>query len=244
MRTLPVKTVIGLAIAFMLGIGMLSGGSWAYFADIETSTGNVLTAGTLNLVSAVNGTGPAGKYTVIAGGDGLNGNVVFIKGAPGDSGTITWVLNNSGSLPGTLTIASTVTFADNDDNEPESASTAPHANNGGGNGDLDEFVGVKLQRGAGTDQTTAEAAFSYLMGSATRYVPFTGLEAKLDAESRSISASGGSDTIVYKLSWNIATNVKGAGTDGLFGTADDIEADDNIIQSDSATIDISFNLNQ
>ena len=43
------KRILGLTIAFMLLTGMTGIGTWAYFSDVETSTGNVLAAGTLDL---------------------------------------------------------------------------------------------------------------------------------------------------------------------------------------------------
>ena len=214
-----------MTIAVVLAI--IGGGTWAYFSDTETSTGNSFTAGTLNLVPSTSGTGPTGKYTVTAGGDGINGNVVFNMLAPGDSGSITWTLTNNGSLNGTLTMASTATFAENGSNEPE---TAVVGNNNGSNGDLDEYMGVRLKRGA-----------TYILGDTSNYVPFSGLAAVLNAESQSLTASG---TLTYVLEWQIATDVKGAGADGKFGTVDDVQVDDNIIQSDSATVDITFTLTQ
>jgi len=237
------KILISLMTIAMVG-ALVGGGVFAYFSDVETSTGNTFTAGTLNLTDIISGTcSVPSKVTVTEQGDGLNDNVVFTTLAPGDSGTITWVLSNSGNLAGTLTIVSTVTFSDVDANEPETAVTTPHANNGGGNGDLDEFVGVRLQRGVGTDQTNAESNFTYIYG-ITGYSPFSGLEAILDAESQAMAASSGNDTIVYKLSWSIASDIVGAGIDGDFGTVDDVAADDNIIQSDNATVDITFTLTQ
>ena len=221
------KKVIGLTIAVLLSVSMLSTGAWAFWADTESSANNQLTAGTLDMVPTTSGTGPAGKYTVTAGGNEVNGNVVFDRLLPGESGSITWTLVNNGSLPGTLVIASTGAFDENDSNEPESA--VPE-NNGGGNGDIDEFVGVKLQRGAGTNQANAEANFTYILADGTNYVPFSGLEAVLDAQSVAMAANGGNDTIVYKLSWEIGS---------LFGSVNQ-----NIIQSDSAQIDITFTLNQ
>jgi hypothetical protein len=159
----------------------------------------------------------------------VNGKVVFIKLAPGDSGSITWALENNGNLDGTLTMPSTVTFDENGTNEPEDAVAG---NNGGSNGDLDEYMGVRLK----LDGT-------YILGTASHYVPFSGLEAVLDAESESLVAS---DTLTYVLEWAIASDVKGAGADGEFGTADDdiVDEDDNIIQSDKATLDITFALTQ
>ncbi|GAH38609.1 unnamed protein product [marine sediment metagenome] len=43
------KKILGLTVAALLVMGLVGGGTWAYFTDVETSTGNVLTAGTLNL---------------------------------------------------------------------------------------------------------------------------------------------------------------------------------------------------
>ena len=237
------KKILGLVIASILLIGMGSIGTWAYFSDTETSAGNVLTAGTLDMVPATDGTGPAGKYTVTAGGNGTNGNVVFENLLPGEAGIITWVMVDNGSLGGILVITSTVTdnFSDVSQNEVENAVSG---NNGGGDGDLDEYVGVKLQRGVGTDQASAETNFTYILGDASNYVPSSGLEAKLDEQSIAMAASGGNDTVVYKFSWSVATPLMGAGADGLFGTGDDTAVNDNIIQSDSAQIDITFTLNQ
>jgi len=221
------KKILVSAMVIALACALIGGGIYAVFSDTEDSTGNVFTAGTLNLVPSTSGTGPVGKYTVTAGGDGINGNVVFTTLAPGDSGSITWTLQNDGNLDGTLTMASTVTFVENGSNEPESAVAG---NNGGSNGDLDEYMGVRLTRDG-----------TYILGSATNYVPFSGLEAVLDAASESLTAGG---TLTYVLEWAIASDVEGAGVDGEFGTADDVAEDDNIIQSDKATVDITFTLTQ
>jgi len=221
------KKILLSVMVITLASALIGGGIYAVFSDVETSTGNTFTAGTLNLVPSTSGTGPGGKYTVTAGGDGVNGKVVFEELAPSDSGSITWTLQNDGSLDGTLTMASDVTFDDNGTNEPEDAVSG---NNGGGDGDLDQYVGVRLRRDG-----------SYILGDASNYVPFSDLEAVLDAESESLAAS---DTLTYVLQWEIASDVKGAGADGKFGTADDVAEDDNIIQSDKATLDITFTLAQ
>ncbi len=224
------KKIIGLTIAALLIIGSVGAGTLAYFSDTETSTGNSLTAGTLNLVSTVSGTAPADatKYTLTAGGDGINGNVVLTRLAPGDNGTIVWTLNNSGTLSGNVTMASSnATFTDGIAAvDPETAVSVPHANNGGSNGDIDEFVGVKLQRGV-----------TYILGNATTYVPFSGLQAVLAAENQSIAAGG---SLAYTFSWSVATDIVGLGG----STALDALVDDNIIQGDSTTIDIAFTLTQ
>ena len=217
-------------ISFMaigLVLALIGGGTWAYFSDTETSTGNTFTAGTLNLVPSTSGTGPVGKYAVTAGGDGINGNVVFSNIGPGDLGSITWTLQNTGTLAGNLTMASVATFSENGTNEPESAAIA---SNGGVDLGLGDLMGVRLKCGV-----------TYILGDASNYVPFSSLAAVLNAQNQSLAASG---SLTYALEWQIATDVKGAGVDGKFGTADDVQVDDNIIQGDTGTVDITFTLTQ
>jgi spore coat-associated protein N len=220
------KKLLGLVIALVVIIGLVSVGTWALFSDTETSNGNVINAGTLDLVPLVTGSYSAVSpytYTVTAGGNGINGNVVFDNVAPGQAGSIEWVLSNSGSIPGTLTISSTCIFSENGSNEPEAA-TPGNDHNGNGTGDMDNNLMVTLQKGIGTDQASAESAFSYINGSTPWAVG--GLQAILNAQSQLISQNGGNDTVVYKLSWSISSSVG------------------NIIQSDTVQINITFTLTQ
>lgn len=222
------KKILGLAIVSLLVVSIVAGGVFAFFSDWENNLGNILVAGTLDLSPTTSGTGPAGKYTVTQGGDGVNGKVVFQKLVSGDSGDISWLLVNNGSLNGTLVVTSTAAFSDVSQNEVENAVTG---NNGGSNGDLDDYMGVKLQRGIGTNQADAEANFTYILGSAGSYAAFSSLEAALDSQNNvAMAGNGGNDTIVYKLSWELGS---------LFGGVNA-----NIIQSDSGQIDITFTLNQ
>jgi hypothetical protein len=70
----------------------------------------------------------------------------------------------------------------------------------------------------------------------------SGLQAALNAQTPTIS---GGSSVVYVLEWAIASDIKGAGVDGLFGTGDDSpDRNENIIQSDNADIDVSFILTQ
>jgi predicted ribosomally synthesized peptide with SipW-like signal peptide len=209
------KKILGLTITFLLIASMVTGGVLAYFSDTEVSSSNTLTAGTLDLSPTTSGTGPAGKYTVTAGGDQINGNVVFSKLLPGDSGNITWVLVNKGSLSGTLALSSTVSFVKGSSNEIK---TAAGDNGSDSNGYLDEYVGVKLQRGIGTDQASASANLTYLLGSASSYVPMSGLQSALNSAGCAMAASGGSNTVVYCFAWEIGS---------LFGSVNP-----DIIQSD------------
>jgi len=228
------KKILGLTVAALLVMALVGGGTWAYFSDVETSTGNVLTAGTLNLTADVTGGGDV-SGSVTAGDDGANEYITLSDLKPGDSGTVTFTCTNTGNLPGTLTIDSTVTFAENGAGEPETSATTP-TNDNGGNGDLDEYVGVTL-----TENINGAGA-TYKLGDATNKVEFAGLEAVLDAVVD--EAIGAGENIVYVLTWEIASDVKGDGADAKFGTADDVAADDNVLQSDTATIDITFNLEQ
>jgi len=94
------KRIIGLTIAIMLSLGMSGIGTWAYFSDVETSTGNQLAAGTLDL-----------KTDDV---DGVTQTLFATKMAPGDtkaSENIT--LKNSGSLAGT-TLDLVFSYVEND----------------------------------------------------------------------------------------------------------------------------------
>ena len=228
------KKIIGLTLSALIVLAMAAIGTISYFNDTETSTGNSITAGTLNLTADETPTS-SGNWVLTAGADGANeyGTLTLLK--PGDSGTITWTLTNTGNLAGTMTITSTVTPAENSSNEPE---TVAIASNGGTNLGLGDLFGVKLTRNG-----------TYILGTADNYVPLSGLEAVLDAEtSKAMAASG---TITYVLSWALPTDIMKAGVDGKFGVvppadppSDDVQVDDNIIQGDSVTIDITFTLTQ
>jgi len=79
------KTIIGLTIAFILAVGMIGVGTFAYFSDTETSAGNQLTAGTLDLKTD--------------DADGVSETLYATNLAPGDTvGPSTIQLKNSGSV--------------------------------------------------------------------------------------------------------------------------------------------------
>lgn len=91
-------------MAVGLAIGAI-GTSFAFFEDTETSTGNLFTAGTLDLDCTVTvESNCPGKVTIIEGANGLNDNVAFANLAPGDSGKIIWTLKNVGTLDGILDV--------------------------------------------------------------------------------------------------------------------------------------------
>jgi predicted ribosomally synthesized peptide with SipW-like signal peptide len=43
------KKILGLTVSALMVMGLVGGGTWAYFSDTESTSGNVLAAGTLNL---------------------------------------------------------------------------------------------------------------------------------------------------------------------------------------------------
>ena len=209
--------VIGLVCA------LIGAGVYAVFSDTETSTGNTFTAGTLNLVPSTSGTGPGGKYTVTEGSDGVNGKVVFEKLAPGDSGTITWSLTNTGSVDGLLTLTSAMTFTGESINEPEcideGGSWDGSCSVSDPSGDLGAEMKVWLSV---VDPDNPSGRDVY--GSSGSYAALSGLKTAIDGETSLDMDSG--EEYVYKLSWKIPTTV------------------DNIIQSDKAALDITFALTQ
>jgi len=91
-------------------VGSLVGaGVSAYFSDVETSTGNTFTAGTLNL--QVGSADPCTEHFELTG---------FPPGAEWYAAD--WTLKNDGSLPGSLDITfSNIVDSDNGINEPEEA---------------------------------------------------------------------------------------------------------------------------
>ncbi len=82
----------GLLALLVVGVVLsgLGAGTWAYFDDTETSSGNYIAAGTLDLV--VNG---VGTFDTSLGGDGIG---------PGDSDNWGITIQNAGTVDGTLTL--------------------------------------------------------------------------------------------------------------------------------------------
>ena len=84
------KKIIGLSVAALLIAGLVGGGTYAWFSDTESSTGNVLTAGRLDL--HING-GDVPVTTIIA------------TVSPGESGSDNCTLANAGTILGELDVS-------------------------------------------------------------------------------------------------------------------------------------------
>ena len=228
------KKIIGLSIAAILVMGLVGGGTWAYFSDTETSTGNTFTAGILDLTASVSGsyTG-AGTYTPTAGGNGINGNVVLDDIAPGENGEAIWELVNLGDTSANLTV--TLTRTADDDNaftEPEDSisGTATDNDDGTADGDLDDYMTVEILADLDGDDTYETTIQTSAQGGLETKCPTEDVAVTIiNNESMEANGSAG-DTIKIKLTWSIASDIPAV--------------DDNIIQSDSVQLDLNFNLVQ
>lgn len=109
------KRILGLTISFILLIGMTGIGTWAYFSDVETSNGNVLAAGTLDL-----------KTDDV---DGVSQTLLATNMKPGDIvGPETIILKNSGSVQGSsLDLSFTYTESDSNPNPVNMSANATAA---------------------------------------------------------------------------------------------------------------------
>jgi predicted ribosomally synthesized peptide with SipW-like signal peptide len=93
------KKILGLTIAAVLVMGLVGGGTWAYFSDTETSSGNSFAAGTLDLgLDTDSGQDPTGSISSTFTASGW---------APGETNNGTIYVNNEGSIDMT---ALTITF--------------------------------------------------------------------------------------------------------------------------------------
>ena len=203
-----------LIAVMVLMLALLIGGLYGYFDDTEPSTGNVFTSGTLDLETSVAGASPTGTAFVVTPSDnvgGICGHVVFTNAAPGDNGTITWTLVNTGNVDGNLTFENvTVNEGENGINEPEAESgdTTPLV------GELGSALDITLQRSV--DGGALATVYSGTLAGLASYV-----------EPLQLLSAGAGHSIVYVLEWSIDGPSVG-----------------NEIQSDSATMDITFHLTQ
>ena len=119
------KKILGLTIAALLIIGIIGGGTFAYFSDTETSVSNTLTAGTLDLN--------------INGGDIAITTLSVSDVAPGDSGSDNSTIANVGSLLGELDISTSAVT-----NTPGAGGTESEGGSGelGANAQLAMYIDV------------------------------------------------------------------------------------------------------
>jgi predicted ribosomally synthesized peptide with SipW-like signal peptide len=131
------KKILGLIVVALLVMGLVGGGTYAYFSDPETSTGNSFTAGTLDL-----SVDTANPWT------GAQFTVSDVK--PGDYDVATMTLTNEGNIGGTLTVDLK--------NLLDSAGTTPEPEPTPDNGELSANMDIALWVDANGDgvQDTGE----------------------------------------------------------------------------------------
>jgi predicted ribosomally synthesized peptide with SipW-like signal peptide len=141
------KAILASLLTIGVAATMLGVGTFAYFSDTETSSGNTFTAGTLDITLG------SATYSM---------NILNMK--PGDTKTVTLDVNSIGTLPLNYTITTSLTgsimkgVVDNDpyvsairvDSAPYSAPETLSAANGTDNSDTVE-VDITLPYAAGNE---------------------------------------------------------------------------------------------
>ena len=143
------KKILGLTIAALLVMGLVGGGTWAYFSDVEAAT-DILTAGTIDLEGS-------GSWTA-----GLS----LTDMTPGD--TITTVtFKNTGSLTADLTFTESGLSPDDDDVRDALDTFEWAANNSSPNPDYEmnaaeyqKLIYVTIANDGGATSVITEAGLS------------------------------------------------------------------------------------
>ncbi len=205
-------------LLFLLVAAALLGGGYAVtqalFSDTETSGTNTITAGTLDMT--VDGNNGTAFENISVSNVGADGTV---------SGQKEWVINNTGTVPGTLTFKLTnITNTENDCNEPEALVDTTCSNPGAGEGELGDAIttGVQLDAdGAGTNSAYQTVVSSNLAtDSQSQYAS----QWNTNAGALVIPAGG---SVKVKMDW-----------------ANDPASYGNEIQSDALTFGVQFDLTQ
>lgn len=198
------KLIISAAIL----VGVTASGyaaSQALFSDTEVATDSTFTVGTLDLdVDGNNGTDFDNFSITNIGADGtVNGGK-------------TWVINNTGSLPGELTFSmADLDNLENGCNEPEALVDASCDTPGSGQGDLGDAITTTVTLD-GLQVISSDLATANVGAYASQWDTNAGTV---------VIPAGGSATVV--MNW-----------------ATDPSAYGNEIQSDSLTFDLAFSLVQ
>ena len=123
------KVLLSIAIVLVV-VGATYAVTRAFFTDTETSTGSQFTVGTLDL--EVGGANGSNVEPFVVTGIGQSGN---------NSGSKTWTVNNTGTLPGRLylRLEDTINY-ENGCNEPEALADVTCANPGAQEGEVGDKI--------------------------------------------------------------------------------------------------------
>jgi len=215
----------------MIGVvAMAAGaGTFAYFSDVETSSGNTFTAGTLNLQVGAN--------------DTTTEKISISDLKPGDSGNAaTWLVKNTGNLDGKLSIdIGPVTNYENTRTEPEEE--AGDNTTGDTDGELGAYLRVAIWLDMDKDGKW-DAGEKYLKSDGAVVTASEDIaDANLPSEAYDyLNSFSGKSYSADTLGVTIAGNTEM----GNFRVEYDFPsaADDDKTQSDSAEFDITFTLSQ
>jgi hypothetical protein len=174
----------------VLMLALLIGGLYGYFDDTENGAGAVFTAGTLDLEVWTSGNADCTFTPILGVQPVLNGSMQFQNMAPGNSGSVTWRMENDGTVDGNLTFnAVTASFLENGLTEPEAAD----GDTDNGIGELGLFVDATLTRDINGGGPSAN-----LLGDNST---LDDLEAALNAEASALLPAG--QYIEYVMTWSI-----------------------------------------
>jgi len=223
--------ILGLLSALLIVIATMSVGTWAYFNDVETATGNTIVAGKLNLkVGDTDGTVTPFDLTAT-------------KRKPGQSGTAaTWALENLGDLDGTLAIAiSAITNNENTRYNMETA--AGDLTDGAATGELGSLLKIAFWHDANGDGNFDDGE-KYLKSDAT-VVTWSGGDNIVFNITNVAAAYATVDSYDSDSFASVAT-INGGATSGNFKVEynfpDAGNNSDNKAQSDSVVFDITWTL--
>lgn len=228
--------IITVAIAVCVSIALIgSVGTGAWFSDQETSTGNTLTAGTLDL-------------QVDGKDDPLIETITVTDMKPGDTYTHVWKVRNIGSIPGKVTIKITsIVSDDNGCNDPEEAAEIGEygsASPGAGEGELPRFIRTQVFKShVNVESPIGWGINDYHSHNLTGRNPSgspTGGMIYIEDLTMDGQVLGENEFHMVKIVLKLDSDVINDGAGWWTGH----DVDDNILQSDDVTFDVVFDLEQ
>jgi len=205
--------LLSLMTIALVGV-LIGGGVYAYFNNIEASTGNSFTAGTLDLT--VDGENP---WT--------STKITISNMKPGDSGAVDCTLENVGNLAGTLAVdINTLVDGQGTCTEPECIDEGGTYSSGSCSGNTPINLSAELDIVIWVDDGAGGGTANNGVQDGTEEELFDGLLAAAGGPWSVTGGLGAGSTTYIGISYSIATSVT------------------NEIQDDSSTFTIEFDLGQ
>lgn len=225
------------SLSLIVAVAAVAGGAtYAYFSDTETSDGNSVTAGTLDM-------------KVDDKDDPLIEKVTFENAKPGDTITKTWKVKNVGSIPGKVTVKiKNVVDNDNGCTEPEvPAEVAEYgsASCGNGQGELSSYLRTQVLQ-SHVNYTYADWGISDyhangMTGKHRTMALYGGLKYQENLPMGGLLSLGHNDYQLIQLIMKLDSDVVSSGD---WGGWDPHQVDDNLLQGDSVTFNVEFTMDQ